>query len=185
MTQSAFEPPRLLRLRLKPAGAAHGSVDGAWWPRTRNLEQELPEIAQTIGFRLPDLQRVDYHGDDWDRPSGRQIAIAGHPVLLAEADTASPGTVRFVGGGNPLTVALLSPVTDPEQAHLAMVRAADRDNSDSAHTLTSAAASDVSAQRQERAAEHDWDSEGGQVTSGSADHELSGPIPPAWTASDH
>ncbi|GAC54102.1 DUF5994 family protein [Gordonia amicalis] len=60
-------------MRLKPADSVRGSVDGAWWPRTRDLVTELPDIAQAMDFRLPHLERVGYQIADWDVPAGRKI----------------------------------------------------------------------------------------------------------------
>jgi hypothetical protein len=41
----ATEPPRLtLRLKLKPKAPTTGYVDGAWWPRSRDLSAELPAL---------------------------------------------------------------------------------------------------------------------------------------------
>lgn len=37
----AFSSPSL-RLSLAPTGPAPALLDGAWWPRSRDLESELP-----------------------------------------------------------------------------------------------------------------------------------------------
>jgi len=53
-TPPATEP----RLRLKPAAPAMGHVDGAWWPRTRDLTAELPALLAAVAARLGRIDRV-------------------------------------------------------------------------------------------------------------------------------
>ena len=49
-TESMTEPsrPHSLRLRLKPKAPRTGYVDGGWWPRSRDLVAELPELAEIL-----------------------------------------------------------------------------------------------------------------------------------------
>ena len=37
-------PDADVRLRLKPAAPTSGHVDGSWWPRSRDLAAELPDL---------------------------------------------------------------------------------------------------------------------------------------------
>lgn len=43
------QPPRL---SLKPTGLTTGQVDGAWWPRSRDLSVELQGLAAALTDRL-------------------------------------------------------------------------------------------------------------------------------------
>jgi Family of unknown function (DUF5994) len=62
-----------LRLKLKPKTAiAVGQVDGAWWPRSRDLALELRALLAVLAVRLGRIERVTYHLGDWD-PSARKI----------------------------------------------------------------------------------------------------------------
>ncbi|MFD7400682.1 DUF5994 family protein, partial [Streptomyces virginiae] len=39
---------RPARLSLTPKTALAGQLDGAWWPRSRDLEAELPALAAAL-----------------------------------------------------------------------------------------------------------------------------------------
>ena len=63
----ATEPPRqTLRLKLKPKAPTTGYVDGAWWPRSRDLSAELPALLAVLAVRLGRVQRVSFNLTDWD-----------------------------------------------------------------------------------------------------------------------
>lgn len=62
----ARHPP--LRLRLKPSAPATGYVDGAWWPRSRDLTAELAALGEVLAIRL---ERVAYGLSAWDRAPRR------------------------------------------------------------------------------------------------------------------
>lgn len=135
MNAPTAHPPRQLRLRLKPADSALGSVDGAWWPRTRDLVTELPDIAQAMDFRLPHLERVGYQIADWDVPAGRKIPIGGGTVHLEGFTSWAPGVIRFSCPTGTLTLLVLRPDTISDAAHDTMMRASERTNTQSAESL--------------------------------------------------
>lgn len=45
---AAGQDPSPVRLQLKPEGPTTGFVDGAWWPRSRDLAAELPSLATAL-----------------------------------------------------------------------------------------------------------------------------------------
>jgi hypothetical protein len=54
-----IEQPRLkLRRRRKPKAPTTGYVDGAWWPRSRDLAAELPVLIAVLAARLGSIVRV-------------------------------------------------------------------------------------------------------------------------------
>ncbi|ATL70163.1 DUF5994 family protein [Nocardia terpenica] len=53
------------QLRLALDVAVTGSVDGFWWPHSRNLTDELPALLATLELRLGSIDRVIYHLDEW------------------------------------------------------------------------------------------------------------------------
>ena len=70
-----------VRVRLRPATAAtDGTFDGAWWPRSRLLSVELPELAaalQSLGVRI---DRFTYSVGAWDEPPARKMLIGDRTV---------------------------------------------------------------------------------------------------------
>ena len=45
---TADVPAPVVRIRLKPRGDHRGMVDGAWWPRSRDLSRELPPLIAAL-----------------------------------------------------------------------------------------------------------------------------------------
>ena len=70
-----------LRLRLKPKAPPTGYVDGAWWPRSRDLTAELVALAEVLAVRLGRIERVAYVLSTWDT-APRKPEIGGFRVRL-------------------------------------------------------------------------------------------------------
>lgn len=125
------------RLRLKPKAPATGSVDGAWWPASRNLTTELPSLLAVLAVRLERIERVTFDLAAWP-PTGRRLAFDGCDVRL-EGFRSQHGTVTVIGAWNRHRVTLLvvPPETDPALARRMLMTAAHRGNDDSVETLLS------------------------------------------------
>ncbi|WP_040836163.1 DUF5994 family protein [Nocardia brevicatena] len=79
-------PTRTPRLLLRRRDAEPAPVDGAWWPRTRNLTTELHELISALSSRLGPLARI---GFDWNANSRAQRRIEdddGIPTPSPEPD---------------------------------------------------------------------------------------------------
>jgi hypothetical protein len=134
----AIELPRLtLRLKLKPKAPTTGYVDGAWWPRSRDLSTELPALLAVLAIRLGVIQRVSYNLTSWDA-APRRIQLDGRPVRLGGFHTQHPHTIDVTGTTGPrLTLLVLPPATNPSTAHEILMSAARRGNVDSVDELLS------------------------------------------------
>jgi hypothetical protein len=117
-------------LRLKPKAPATGHVDGAWWPRSRDLTAELPALAEVLAVRLGRIERVAYALSTWDA-TPRRFEVDGHRVRL-EGFNYQDQNVIHLTGSNRGRVSLL--VVPPELAdsagHEAMMTAGHRGNTD-------------------------------------------------------
>ncbi|GLZ32021.1 hypothetical protein Lesp02_42090 [Lentzea sp. NBRC 105346] len=133
---TANEQPRYpLRLRLRPKALTTGYVDGAWWPRSRDLAAELPALLAVLAVRLGEIPRVSYNLTEWET-APRQIAADGVRVRLNGFWSRPPHTVDVVAGDRRrLTLLLVPPDTSPPAAHHAMMRAARRENTDTVEVL--------------------------------------------------
>lgn len=118
-----------LRLRLKPKAPTTGHVDGAWWPRTRDLPAELTDLLAELAVRLGRIDRVSYHLGDWN-PAPRKIAVEGSVVRLAGYRAQHPDTLDMLAAGRRLTLLVVPPGTPPLVAHRALMTAAHRGNAD-------------------------------------------------------
>jgi hypothetical protein len=85
-TRSAPEPASgaegaSSRLALIDPPSARTTLDGAWWPRTRDLAQELPALVEELHRRGIRVTRVAYNPDLWG-PAPRRLDADGRTVRL-------------------------------------------------------------------------------------------------------
>jgi hypothetical protein len=155
-------PHTSLRLRLKPKGPATGYVDGAWWPRSRDLAAELPALTEVLAVRLGRISRVAYALSSWDA-TPRRFEVDGSRVRL-EGFTYQDENIIHVTGSNGGRVSLL--VVPPElgdlAGHDAMMTAAHRGNADHPEDILTVVRIPEPRQVHEYAAQR-WESEGGPV----------------------
>lgn len=119
-TKSARKPALTLRLTLKPQAPPTGFVDGVWWPRSRDLNTELPALLAALSGRLGPIHQVSYNLDTWD-PAPRRLADGGQRVRLGGYRTMHPHGVDVIGlNGSRLVLLALPPETDPDSAHRTM-----------------------------------------------------------------
>ena len=70
-----------VRVRLRPEGSkADVAFDGAWWPRSRLLSVELPELVAALGILGVRVERFTYAVEAWDEPPARKVPVAGRSV---------------------------------------------------------------------------------------------------------
>jgi hypothetical protein len=107
----ATEPPRQpLRLKLRTKAPTTGYVDGAWWPRSRDLSAELPALLAALAVRLGRIQHMSYNLTDWDA-APRRIIVDGRPVYLGGVHSRSH-TVDVIGPNEPrITLLVIPPET--------------------------------------------------------------------------
>ena len=120
------------RLRLKPQGRTTGSVDGAWWPRSRDLSAELPELAARLGR----LDRVSYNISVWGVTVPRRAAVDGHRVRLEGFHSHHRHTVEVITTDqHRLTLLVVAPESTPASAQQLLATASRRDNAASIDEL--------------------------------------------------
>ena len=124
--------PHLLRLRLKPKAPVTGYVDGGWWPRTRDLTAELPELLAVLSVRLGPVHRVAFAMAAWLPPPSRRLLVDGMPVRL-EGFHSQDKEIVYVSGldGRRICLLVIPAEAGDTAGHEAMMTAAHRDNADS------------------------------------------------------
>ncbi len=99
-------PEHTPRLRLKPKAPRSGFVDGAWWPRSDDLNAELPDLLAVLSVRLGPIDRVMFNVNEWVKPTpklfagGRAVRLDGHqrqPVSTVEVIGLDDGSNRPAG----------------------------------------------------------------------------------------
>jgi hypothetical protein len=75
------EPAPALRLSLKPDTRITGHLDGAWWPRSRDMALELPALVTVLDRLWGRITRITVHEGMWpDLPAGVPVGV--HMVRL-------------------------------------------------------------------------------------------------------
>ncbi|MFC9231798.1 DUF5994 family protein [Streptomyces decoyicus] len=150
-----------LRLLLAPAGTAPALLDGAWWPRSRNLTAELPSLTAFLDPLWGRITHVTVNPTLWP-VIPRKVPVKEHVVGVGwfkEQDPHKLLLLSYATGRWDLLV--IPPETGPATAARLMTEAADPMG-----TLTASGLMDAAEQRR-MAAGADlalisaWDSEGG------------------------
>ncbi|NUK03348.1 hypothetical protein HRW23_35030 [Streptomyces lunaelactis] len=155
-------PP--LRLMLAPAGTAPALIDGAWWPRSRDIAAELPALTAVLDPMWGRITRVTVNPTFWP-VIPRKVPVHGHVVHVgwfkAEQDPHKLLLLSYTAGRWDLLV--IPPETSPGTAARLMAAPTDPLRSLTASGLIEeaelyriAAEADWDATR-----ERVWDSEGG------------------------
>jgi hypothetical protein len=151
-----------VRLALKPAvgplSTATGFVDGAWWPRSRDLAEQIPELVEALPASMGRIERLSYNLATWG-PTTRRIHLDGETVHLAGYRLQNPDTIDVLGRNHTVTLLVVPPATAEADARRMLARACERHNTDAAADLLVTAMASVPAPD----AEDRWDSEGEHV----------------------
>lgn len=151
--------PGNARLRVKSEQRATGHVDGAWWPCSRDLTAELPQLLEALGTPWGPWERVTYNLTTWE-PVARKLVVDGERIRVEGFHSQPPETVTVIGGQGRARVTLL--VVPPEAAPVsarasltAASRAGNRDGVDRLLGFVGTADMAASTQR--------WELDGGTV----------------------
>ncbi|HTY34881.1 DUF5994 family protein [Mycobacterium sp.] len=114
---------RVSRLQLKPFRRAAEHIDGAWWPRSRHLAEELPDLVASVSDRLGQVVMIGYRRNGWDE-TPPLVEIAGHTVELLGFTSDEPASVIVIGAdGRHLTLHVIPPDTSERDARQALAEA--------------------------------------------------------------
>ena len=122
--QQRTTPEHTPRLRLKPKAPRSGFVDGGWWPRSDDLNAELPDLLAVLSVRLGPIDRVLFNVNEWSKPTPKLVS-GGRAVRLDGHQRQPVSTVEVIGLSDS-TIALLvvPPNSEPDGAHEALMAAA-------------------------------------------------------------
>ncbi|MFJ5231155.1 DUF5994 family protein [Kitasatospora sp. NPDC088391] len=127
------------RLSLSPRGARPGRLDGAWWPRSRDLLLELPSLAAELDARWGRVTRITVNPAQWP-VIPRRVPVTGHTVHVGWYTTEQDEHMIMVCSYTPRRLELLvvPPQTDSTGAARLMAEAADPANTRTASELFAA-----------------------------------------------
>ncbi|MEV5277449.1 DUF5994 family protein [Streptomyces sp. NPDC051994] len=122
----AVEPGTAL-LRLETTSSREGLLDGAWWPRTRDIETELPALISVLTGHLGPITRVGVDASAWNRLPTR--LVIDDQVVHLDSDPVGDDTVLITRGHNDhFALLVVPPDTAADAAREAMARAVRADN---------------------------------------------------------
>lgn len=169
-----------VRLALIDPPAERTTLDGAWWPRTRSLGDELPGLVEELHRRGIRVTRVVYNPDAWEA-APRRLAADGRTIRLGWFPSIDPQLLSLTTEmrRGRLDLLVVPPDTTPaaaQQAFTAAVDHADRRTPTALLAAVHSTGSPVPAPRSaadrvgvgkaapaEAEATAVWDSEGGHL----------------------
>ncbi|HEY7593987.1 MAG TPA: DUF5994 family protein [Actinophytocola sp.] len=118
-----------------PSAADLGYVDGAWWPRTRDLTAELPALFAALADDLGTIERLTYNLDEWPR-AARRLQVGDSSVRLGGFRYQGADTIDVTGARRGrITLLVVPPDTPAADAEKITEAAADVLNVDRVGTL--------------------------------------------------
>jgi hypothetical protein len=162
-------PP--VRLSLVRAGSVPGLLDGAWWPRSRDLYRELPALTDALDTAWGRVTRVTVNPTHWP-VIPRKVRVTGHTVHVGwfadEQDQNKLIVLSYTTGRMDLLV--IAPETDAAAAARLMSAAAAPGGLLTASRLM--ADDEVREGTETRIREEDWETDGGAGSAGRSPVEL-------------
>jgi len=158
-------PAVVERLRLKPANSESGFVDGAWWPRSRDLVAEVPGLATVLAAWTGPVWRVAFSPAGW-AVTVRELIYQGRLIRLEGIGSQNVHLVHVTGGSmRRVTLLVIPPHADAAAAERALAAASGQNNVTSPEMILEESGA-LGMQAVSRSSDSDvsrWESEGGQV----------------------
>lgn len=96
MTPSDPASPGSGRLTICDRAQIPGAVDGAWWPRSADLGDELPDLVAVLSRLIGPIRRVVYDPSSWESAPSRVIH-RNHAVAVDAYRLVANDTIYLVG----------------------------------------------------------------------------------------
>ena len=126
--------PGTALLRLETTHAREGILDGAWWPRSRDIGAELPSLISALTEHLGAITGAGLDGSAWDGLPTR-VMVDGRVVHLDSFPVGDDTVLVTRGDRDHFSLMLVPPDTSPDAARAAMARAVRADNVTEAHQI--------------------------------------------------
>lgn len=119
-------------------------VDAAWWPRSRDLDAELPGLFDVLWTAARDVNRVAYPIESW-LPAPRRLCIEGRQVRLGGFAHQDPSmlSLRDAWGAERIDILVIPPDAEPDVAAAAMGFASHSGPNERGTRMLAHAAADV------------------------------------------
>ncbi|HTJ72497.1 MAG TPA: DUF5994 family protein [Actinospica sp.] len=155
--------PTAARLRLKPPGSHPGMVNGAWWPRTRDLTCELPPLIAALDRAWGRIYHVTVQVGMWPEIP-KKVVTGDHVVRVGWFDAEQdPNDICLISlrGGERWDLLVIPPELDAQAAERLLANATTPGILQSASALLAAVKADPTGHRSDPGQISAWESEGG------------------------
>ncbi|MEU0399137.1 DUF5994 family protein [Streptomyces sp. NPDC006197] len=119
--------PGTALLRLETTHSRQGVLDGAGWPRTREVEQEVPALVSVLSEHLGPIIRVGPDATAWDGIPTR-LVIDDRGVHLDSFPVGDDTVLITRGDKDHFALMVVPPDTEADAARTATARAVHADN---------------------------------------------------------
>ncbi|MFI6037027.1 DUF5994 family protein [Streptomyces sp. NPDC051315] len=119
--------PGTALLRLATTHAREGILDGAWWPRSRDIGAELPSLISALTEHLGPVTRVGLDSTAWDELPTR-LTVDGRLVHIDSFPVGDDTVLVSRGDRDLFSLMVIPPDTAPDAARAAMAKAVRADN---------------------------------------------------------
>ncbi|MGW0821738.1 DUF5994 family protein [Streptomyces sp. NPDC002845] len=114
-------------VRLQTAHDRQGVLDGAWWPRSRDIAAELPALVTALTEYLGPVTRVGLDAGAWEELPTR--LVIEDRVVHIDSFPVGDDTVLITRGDQDLfSLLVVPPHATPDAARAAMAEAVRVDN---------------------------------------------------------
>ncbi|MGW2740947.1 DUF5994 family protein [Streptomyces sp. NPDC001450] len=114
--------PGCALLRLETTQSREGVLDGAWWPRSRDIGAELPALLSALTGHLGPVTRVGLDTTAWEGLPTR--IVVDDRVVRIDSFPLGDDTVLITRGDKDIfSLLVVPPDTAPEAARAAMAQA--------------------------------------------------------------
>ncbi len=135
----ATDEPDDTSLRLSLAEAFYsGPLDGAWWPRSRDLQREAPILVDGFPLERGRISRLLVSAPDWDRTGAHVQAQRGQVNVGRFPGDDCHVVVLSLGGGTRLRLLVIDASTGAGTAERLMSQASAPGNRRDAAALLAA-----------------------------------------------
>jgi Family of unknown function (DUF5994) len=126
--------PGCALLRLETTESREGVLDGAWWPRSRDIGAELPALLSALIGHLGPVTRVGLDTAAWEGLPTR--IVVDDQVVHIDSFPVGDDTVLITRGDRDIfSLLMVPPNAAPEAARAAMAQAVRADNTSQAEQI--------------------------------------------------
>ncbi|TXS49869.1 DUF5994 family protein [Streptomyces sp. t39] len=160
---ATLSPLLSARLSLMPETTRAGPLDGAWWPRSRDLTAEIPPLVAALDERYGRITRVTVNPVRWPVVP-RKVVATGHTVHVGWFTEQDPDKViLLVHTAGRCDLLVIPPETEPAAAARLMAAAAAPGSVVTARVLLSDEAVTGRRMHEARRGEDVWETDGGSA----------------------